>query len=216
MDNQQLGLSFFPEDIKTRKCRKCEKLKSLDDFHTYVESRRLETPRTYRMHTCKKCFSRRKMDQYNRYKTQRPWHEAKRLSYLKRKHDYYREEVMEHYGRRCVCCGETQDVFLTIDHIKPLGDKGRRQKLGHTDIYRFLSKANFPEGFRVLCYNCNCGRTRTQDGECPHVHQPSSQARAKARSSKGSEMPESLIEGQDMVGSAARVAAVQISPWGLQ
>lgn len=217
MDNQQLDLGL--DESSSRKCRKCKQVKPLDEFYTYVEKRRLAVPATYRMHTCKKCFSRYKMDQYNRYKTERPWHERKRLVYLKGMNDYYRDAVMDHYGRRCVCCGETEHVFLTIDHIKPLGHVTRRAKLGHTNIYRFLVKNKFPEGFRVLCYNCNCGRTRTADGECPHIHQSSSQARAQARSSKGSETPETLFaeQGRDMVGTAMKVAAVFTeSPWGLQ
>jgi hypothetical protein len=33
-------------------------------------------------------------------------------------------------------------------------------------INRFY-KNNFPRGYRILCYNCNCGRA-LNNGICPH------------------------------------------------
>ena len=34
-------------------------------------------------------------------------------------------------------------------------------------IYIWLKNNNFPEGFQVLCFNCNCGKARNK-GICPH------------------------------------------------
>jgi hypothetical protein len=53
-------------------------------------------------------------------------------------------------------------MFLTIDHIENNGAEHRRQQRngqnkGH-DIYAWLRKNNYPEGFQVLCYNCNCAK----------------------------------------------------------
>lgn len=90
-------------------------------------------------------------------------------------HKYCREyrekltkKVIEHYGGKCECCGETNFLFLTIDHIKRNG-KEERRKLGSNNlsIYRKIILENYPEGYRVLCYNCNCGRERN-NGVCPH------------------------------------------------
>lgn len=58
---------------------------------------------------------------------------------------------MDHYGRRCECCGETIPKFLTIDHIEPIGGREKRAEAGHVRMYAWLVKNNFPPGFRVLC-----------------------------------------------------------------
>ena len=76
-----------------------------------------------------------------------------------------RKLVLEHYGNsRCACCGETEDEFLTIDHIGGGGQRHRKEI--RVDFYPWLMKRNYPAGFRVLCMNCNWatrfGRT------CPH------------------------------------------------
>src|SRR6266852_8334175 len=44
-----------------------------------------------------------------------------------------RKRVLAAYGGKCVCCGETEDSFLSIDHIDGDGNKHRRElgKNGH-------------------------------------------------------------------------------------
>jgi hypothetical protein len=82
-------------------------------------------------------------------------------------------------GYKCACCGETEPLFLTIDHIDSDGSKHRREITpeGHDyrdyrsstgyKTYRWLENNNFPAGFQVLCSNCNHGRHRN-GGVCPH------------------------------------------------
>ena len=87
----------------------------------------------------------------------------------KRDADYqrhWRKEVLDHYGRVCACCGETNELFLSVDHINNDGNKHRKE-IGQSAIYRWLVKHGFPEGFQVLCYNCNFGK-RVNGGICPH------------------------------------------------
>lgn len=77
-----------------------------------------------------------------------------------------RVKVIEHYSNSkncCVCCGEKELQFLTIDHINNDGDQHRKYG-GH--FYIWLVRRNFPEGFQVLCYNCNCSKGFY--GRCPH------------------------------------------------
>jgi len=79
--------------------------------------------------------------------------------------------VIEYYtkGKMCCnCCGESIFEFLSMDHINGGGTQHRRQLNGGNNIYRWLRKNNFPDGFQVLCYNCNCGREKTPDKVCPH------------------------------------------------
>jgi hypothetical protein len=78
--------------------------------------------------------------------------------------------VYEHYGGFvCACCGETEPIFLTIDHINNDGNKHRRET-GKVETAYWLYLNGLPDGFRVLCYNCNIGRARN-GGVCPHEAQ---------------------------------------------
>lgn len=85
-----------------------------------------------------------------------------------------RDAVYGHYGGyRCSCCSETEPLFLTIDHIDSKGNVHRRETgcgSGST-FYRWLIKNDFPEGFQVLCFNCNVGKHRN-GGVCPHQSKP--------------------------------------------
>ena len=71
---------------------------------------------------------------------------------------------------KCACCGETLIEFLTIDHTKGHGSEHRRKLFGKnvcgTRFYLWLIKNSFPEGYRVLCLNCNW--TKGNWGYCPH------------------------------------------------
>lgn len=69
----------------------------------------------------------------------------------------------------CACCGDANYAFLTIDHIEGGGNRHsqERKKNGeHQNLYTWLIANEFPVGFRVLCYNCNCARGNY--GYCPH------------------------------------------------
>ena len=82
--------------------------------------------------------------------------------------------------------------MLTIDHVNNDGSKHRREigKLYKypdgrralvTDIYGWLEKNGFPDGFQVLCYNCNISKHRNK-GVCEHKLNEGSTTRAQALS----------------------------------
>lgn len=75
-----------------------------------------------------------------------------------------REDVLTHYGKQCQCCGEETSEFLCIDHIN--GDGAAHRKVVRGSMYVWLKKNNFPDGFQVLCHNCNMAKGIY--GECPH------------------------------------------------
>lgn len=87
----------------------------------------------------------------------------------------YKAKAYEAYGgARCACCGETNEKFLTIDHINNDGNVHRREmgwtapgKRGGGNIHQWLKAHNYPPGFQILCYNCNMGKARN-GGRCPH------------------------------------------------
>lgn len=76
-----------------------------------------------------------------------------------------RKRVFSHYGTACACCGESTDEFLCIDHING-GGSAHRRSIGKSNIYRWLEVNNFPEGFQILCWNCNSAKGLY--GICPH------------------------------------------------
>ena len=79
-----------------------------------------------------------------------------------------RKTVIEEYGGRCVCCGIDDFPFLSIDHVANDGAAHRREANLHAGrIYGWLKKNNYPDGFQVLCYNCNLAKAH-HGGECPH------------------------------------------------
>jgi hypothetical protein len=94
----------------------------------------------------------------------------KRKEYQAVRHNLLKGIIFNHYGGfKCACCGETNPLFLSMDHINGGGTKHRREgKLRNSNLfYRWLMKNNYPEGFQVLCMNCNWGK-RMNNGVCPH------------------------------------------------
>jgi hypothetical protein len=66
-----------------------------------------------------------------------------------------RELVFAHYGKTCARCGYADERALSIDHIDGGGNAHRKTyKIGGSSFYVWLVKNNFPEGFQVLCMNC--------------------------------------------------------------
>lgn len=76
-----------------------------------------------------------------------------------------REEVLTHYGGKCVYCGNTNlDVLMlaywpespqdspTDPHIANSGGSAKR--------YRMIRQAGFPKGYEVRCHNCDSTRRR--------------------------------------------------------
>lgn len=88
----------------------------------------------------------------------------RKLQYSKEYTSRTRKEVLQHYGERCACCGETIYGFLTIDHINGGGAAHKREI--KRSIYQWLKQNKYPEGFQVLCFNCNCAKGIY--GKCPH------------------------------------------------
>jgi len=81
-----------------------------------------------------------------------------------------RLEVLICYGGdppQCECCDEDKLEFLTIDHIAGNGNKQRKDDPSSIKIYSWLKRNDFPQGYRVLCMNCNFAHGRY--GYCPHM-----------------------------------------------
>jgi hypothetical protein len=77
-----------------------------------------------------------------------------------------REETLAAYGGKCECCGEDHYEFLAIDHINGGGNKHRRAIGTSISMARWLRDSGYPDGFRILCHNCNMAIGFY--GRCPH------------------------------------------------
>lgn len=123
--------------------------------HTHAESlRRKRNPEKYRLI--------KKLD-YQKHKK-----ENQKKARENRQRN--RKIVLGHYSNgtfKCYCCGESQYMFLSVDHLENNGAEHRKQ-IGSSQLYNWLIKNNFPPGFGVMCYNCNI--VKGQYGKCL-VHQ---------------------------------------------
>lgn len=78
--------------------------------------------------------------------------------------------VIEKYGGKCVCCGENEILFLTIDHINNNGKDERSIKKNYntSSFYLKLKREKVRDDLQVLCFNCNLGKS-VNNGICPHI-----------------------------------------------
>lgn len=88
-------------------------------------------------------------------------------------------QVLQAYGGKCECCGETRWPLLTIEHKRNDGSKDRRN-----NFYKRLIERGCPKnlGLGVLCYNCNCSRGHFDT--CPHKDPRKFQSLSVARALK--------------------------------
>ena len=132
-------------------------------------------------YACKPCVKTRNREYYlankERVKAQVREYASRNRDYiLKRERNRYKEikaeftkRAFDHYGWSCTCCGESEPIFLTIDHINNDGADHRRE-IGNKNgawIYKWLVDNSFPDNFQTLCWNCNMGKHRN-GGICPH------------------------------------------------
>jgi hypothetical protein len=85
----------------------------------------------------------------------------------KKYHQQLRFKVLFYYGKgkiECACCGEQTYEFLAIDHINGGGTKERKEAYGN--ICQLLWNKKLPDGYQVLCHNCNMAKGLY--GKCPH------------------------------------------------
>ena len=81
----------------------------------------------------------------------------------------WRTKVIQGYGGKCKCCGESIREFLSIDHVAYRACE-EKKKLGRylttTEICQKILRENFPDTYQILCYNCNMSLGIL--GYCPH------------------------------------------------
>ena len=127
-------------------CPRCRNEKTLEKFY--------KSTKDGRSPYCKECSKNyERANQERRQRLQNGYYKGNRL------------KVLLMYGGKCACCGETEPLFLDIDHVEGGGTQHRKTMTPST-FYRWLLQ-EYRAGIQILCCNCNCGRWRN-GGECPH------------------------------------------------
>lgn len=134
-------------NIKCRWCSGCEKYIDYDFFYTRKNGKS-DTK-------CKDCVLKYRTSEKSREKD-------------KKRREKARYECISNYSKGkmcCNCCGENEIKFLSIDHIDGGGNIHRKNNKINK-IAEWLRKNNYPNGYQVLCYNCNLSKGFY--GICPH------------------------------------------------
>jgi hypothetical protein len=97
-------------------------------------------------------------------------YKIRRKEYREKYKTETRNRFLDMYGRKCACCGETNVLFLTLDHVQNTVNSVKQKK--HSGIggseYRRAIKEHRPDIYQILCFNCNCGKNKNK-GICPHI-----------------------------------------------
>jgi hypothetical protein len=138
------------------KCNACGEIQPADMFTKNARTYRGITPK------CKPCKSKRSLLYQRNNKAQ----------YAKSSKEYnlrLKALVYEAYGNACACCGETEEVFLGVDHIAGDGAEHRKTVKPGVALYRVIRNENFPKDkYQLLCRNCNWSKGPGADGKCIH------------------------------------------------
>lgn len=107
---------------------------------------------------------------------QKQTHRKQRAAYARERNAMLKAEVYAGYGGyRCQCCGEAEPMFLSIDHVNNDGYTQRKNGQGSgANLYNMLymefkRTGKWPDGYQVLCMNCQHGKARNH-GVCPHCN----------------------------------------------
>lgn len=110
--------------------------------------------------TCKECTRAYQ-------KRVRPKYRLKKNTHSREARTALRLEVLTQYSSKekpvCACCDEPALEFLALDHTNGGGNKHKKE-VRH--VYKWVKKNGYPDGFRVLCHNCN--QALGAYGYCPH------------------------------------------------
>jgi len=145
------GQSYKPGSAHSKYCLVCRKVKE----HEWREKAKVKSRDLNRV----------------RYQLDKGYR-TERLAQAAKNREKTRLKVIGHYSRQsfqCMCCGEPERDFLTVDHID--GDTVRESRSKGIPrsgrwMYLWLIRNNFPPGFQVLCANCNIAKGHR--GVCPH------------------------------------------------
>jgi hypothetical protein len=160
--------------MSTLLCRLCKTDLPIDSFSPYQQKNKYSR--------CKPCVNRKSCEwakknpekanaksERHRKKVGLKAYNARMRTFQKKNYPKIKAKVFNHYGWQCACCGETEKLFLQIDHIHNDGAQHRKElKMSSgTAFYYWLINNSFPDDYQTLCVNCNWGKLMN-GGICPH------------------------------------------------
>jgi hypothetical protein len=158
-----------------RKCYTCGERRLITEFPQQTskgckDCRNSGRAKINKLNNNKRMYSEKKEEilSHNKAwkKTNAVRYRSQQREYKNKKRREQRDRVLSYYGGRCACCGEVEPVFLTIDHINGNGALHRRM-INKADMWKWLDQQGYPQGYQLLCFNCNAGKYRN-GGTCPH------------------------------------------------
>lgn len=86
-------------------------------------------------------------------------YEKCRINYRQKNYRYKKKFIIiAHYSMGEMCCRNCRFnniKALQVDHIKGNGAEHRRTFKYSSQLYEWIVKNDFPDGFQILCANCN-------------------------------------------------------------
>ena len=135
------------------KCIKCEVELTDENWYKHLQKG------IHVWHICKECH-REKMRKWKNKRSKK-----EKLEYNRKERARLKSKVFGHYSKEEIKCqnpncavpGGMRDIrALTIDHLYNNGTQHRKKIGGLTGMrfYYWLKRNNYPEGFQILCMNC--------------------------------------------------------------
>jgi len=169
--------------METKACTKCKEIKPREAFYKDKSRKDGKCPNCV---ACMKAYREERREYYNAKHQEwrarhldhvnaynREWEKTRDDEHKDKRRKYKRDlarkahrDAIDAYGGFCACCGETEPKFLQLDHMNNDGAEHRRQIKG-VRLGPWLRRRGYPEGFQVLCANCNFAK-HTNGGMCPH------------------------------------------------
>jgi hypothetical protein len=146
---------------RMRSCAECHRIKARESHKAWRDSNR-EHIRTYSREQMRRIRRDMTAEQSAEYLARTAKNARSRRKRLKA------AIYLAYGGAKCVCCGETEPLFLSIDHVNNDGYELRKkgQSTGE-QFQRWIIDNGFPPDYQILCMNCNFGKARN-GGVCPH------------------------------------------------
>lgn len=163
----------FARVVDVKRCITCQQEKSLSEFNAQPNA---PDGLRYSCKLCQAAQAKRRYQENREHVAARhaAWYIANRQEVAvkrRQRSQQVKYDVIQHYGGKCACCGETEFIFLTLDHVNQDGASDRRERGYNCSArhYRDIQREGYPKGkYQILCFNCNCGR-QLNGGVCPHV-----------------------------------------------
>lgn len=149
------GTTNIPEVITVKYCENCE-----EQYAT--------NQRNNRAKFCPKCREKKwllyPVSAWEKSQKGKEYYKKYNLEYKTR----LRGIVFDFYGAQCNCCEESNELFLSVDHVNNDGYLDRKEGIIGIRLYKKIIERGFPADYQILCMNCNFAKKHTEGNICPH------------------------------------------------